>query len=308
MRRVNASRECVARAFALRDIVVVVVARMRCASGDHSKPPRFARSYGEASPKLGGVARFRNRRHRRRRSVAAQSSWPHPVCGCRRVALELLAFDLPAPAFRLCLGRQRPRPNARVSGARDKQTRRLRLQIRKRDQPSASPAARCEPGSSSDDGHVRLLFGRRDAAWGEGQRRLFLELTGRTTAQLTKPVEVGRGRVGIDARCATRCVLSEVVQHVGKRVLHGAGRRQIASKEATSPQLAAPRNEPIHLPRHANGQALHAPRQRRFSARLDDQMHMVALHRKLQHAKTCPRPRRLCQSLPHGRKDELRAQ
>jgi hypothetical protein len=37
-------------------------------------------------------------------------------------------------------------------------------------------------------------------------------------------------------------------------------------------------------------------------------MQMVALHRKLQHAKICPRPRRICQSLPHGRKDELRAQ
>jgi hypothetical protein len=137
---------------------------------------------------------------------------------------------------------------------------RLRLGIRKSKQPSTSPAARCEPGSSSDNRHVRLLFGWRDATRGEGQRRLSRQLARRTAAQLAKPVEVRRGRVGIDSRLASRCVLSEVVQHVRQRVPHGAWRRQIASKKTISPNPTAPRNEPIHLPRHANGQALHASR------------------------------------------------
>jgi len=77
-------------------------------------------------------------------------------------------------------------------------------------------------------------------------------------------------------------VLSKVGEHDG--VSHFSWRPERAPVPAISPEAPASRQEIVHVPRDAHGDAAHTTRKCSFVRRFDDQMKMIALHREMHHA------------------------
>ena len=91
-------------------------------------------------------------------------------------------------------------------------------------------------------------------------------------------------------------MLASVAEHVGKRVTHLPWGREHAMVEAVGEHLAATTERAVHRAGDADGEALHRAAQRASVLRLDDEMHVIALHRVLDDAapEALARARELC--------------
>jgi hypothetical protein len=103
----------------------------------------------------------------------------------------------------------------------------------------------------------------------------------RATAIFLEAVEEGRRREPIDGRVGTRMVLSEIAEHVGEGVTCRARRGQSASVPAVRPEPASAKDERIHAPGDAHGQARHPEGKSPFVAGFDEQMEVIRLHREV---------------------------
>src|SRR5436190_14557232 len=75
---------------------------------------------------------------------------------------------------------------------------------------------------------------------------------------------------------------------------------------ALAPHISVPLENAVDGTSHPNRNAHDASRERCLVVGLDEQMHMIGLHRKMNDAK--PRPRRLRETAPHLEEDDLLAQ
>ena len=104
------------------------------------------------------------------------------------------------------------------------------------------------------------------------------------------PVEPSARRINIDpgSGVAPR-VFAKVRKHVNERIPHLARRSECAPMPPICPQRSAASQELVHVPGDPNRDTAYAARQRLLVRRLDDEMHVVALHGKLHD----PKPPRL---------------
>jgi hypothetical protein len=119
------------------------------------------------------------------------------------------------------------------------------------------------------------------------------------------PVEPRRRAHWIDARAGTQ-VLAEIEQHIPQPSASLAGRLQRSRVIPLRPHSASPSERAVDRLRASNCQALHPANQSNVVVRFDDEVHVVGLHREVNHPEEfLRRPR---QRPPHGRKRPLAPQ
>ena len=121
-----------------------------------------------------------------------------------------------------------------------------------------------------------------------------------------EPVEPRGGRPSVDPVHDARPVLFRVHEDVDHRVPDGARRRELARVIALAPKPPANSNEAVHTPRDARSHALHPARERRRVRRLHDEVNVIRLDGKLQHAKRFARPAR--ENAEHMRTERIFSQ
>jgi hypothetical protein len=81
-------------------------------------------------------------------------------------------------------------------------------------------------------------------------------------------------------------VLPKVSEHVQNRISHFPRRTERTPVPAIRPKLPAPREQIVHVARDAHGDAANPTRERTLVSRLYDEVHVIALHREMNEAKS----------------------
>jgi len=79
-------------------------------------------------------------------------------------------------------------------------------------------------------------------------------------------------------------VFGPILQHVNEGIPDLARRPQRSGVKPIGPDATPPPEDPVHCLRDADGESLNAAREGADIQRLDEKMHVIALHRELQHA------------------------
>src|SRR5690606_19467073 len=106
-------------------------------------------------------------------------------------------------------------------------------------------------------------------------------------------VKVGRRGERVERGSIRGMVLSKVVEDVHDGVTDGARGGERAPMPAIRPKGTAPKDEPIHAARDANGEPAHARAERTLVECLHHEVHVIRLRRKVDDAK-CVRSAPIC--------------
>jgi hypothetical protein len=115
-----------------------------------------------------------------------------------------------------------------------------------------------------------------------GPRQARRRIARRRRSRVSKAIEPARRGARVDAD--ERQVLARIREHVDQRVPHHAGRRECERVVAVRPQRTAAPERTIDAERAADREAAHAATERGGVACLDDEVHVVALHREVHDA------------------------
>jgi hypothetical protein len=108
----------------------------------------------------------------------------------------------------------------------------------------------------------------------------------RAVAKAAPAVERESRREGVYAGAqALSRVFSEIREDVHERGAHLAWRHELAAVPAVGPETAAAPHEVVHVAGDADDETSDARGQGSLVARLDDEVHVVPLNRKVKHAK-----------------------
>jgi len=97
---------------------------------------------------------------------------------------------------------------------------------------------------------------------------------------------------------ARRAVLEPILQHIHERIAHLPRASERAPVPTIRPKPTAAQQHAVHAPRYPHHEPTHARSQRGGACGLDDQMHVVILHRVMHE----PEARRIAipQRAQHG--------
>lgn len=125
-----------------------------------------------------------------------------------------------------------------------------------------------------------------------------LDVGGARRARRDPSVEEPRGRTRVQTACRRRMFVS-IHENIDQSIAYFAWRLERPGMEAIRPQSSAPLKRSIDRSGNANRHAGNPSSEGHFVGRLDQQMHVVALHRILNDPK--PRPRRARKRSADGR-------
>ena len=125
---------------------------------------------------------------------------------------------------------------------------------------------------------------------GPGRGHRWAGATRAASRRTSAPRTRGRGapRPGRRARVPLRPMAPGVEQHVAERVPHLPGSLQDPEVIALAQDWSAPFEHPVHRPREAGGERLHASPERIGSVRLHDGVEVIALDRVMDEAAALP--------------------
>src|SRR5690606_12289517 len=144
---------------------------------------------------------------------------------------------------------------------------------------------------------------RRDLRWCEGPRDDVPGDVDGSAGQLSEMLEVGRRGEQVERALVRGMMLAKVVEDVNEGLADGARGRERAPVPAIRPEGTAPKDQAVHAARDANREAAHSGAESALVERLDQQVHVIGLHREVDDAKRVRGSRiRLRNSEAHRRK------
>jgi hypothetical protein len=167
--------------------------------------------------------------------------------------------------------------------------------------PGGKPRARGADGRSRGRGRGNGSGSGRERGRGRGRGRL----SGRRT--VPPAIEPRARAAGIDRGSGVQ-VFAEVEQDVDQRAADLARCGEEVRVEPVLPDAPAAPARPVDRTRTPHGQPLHTARERQRAVRFDDEVHVVRLHREMQHTKEAAtgRPQRPPQPTEHPRRPQRR--